>query len=258
MARRAAFDANFNVIDNNTYSIDLSSSWTNETVALHSIEKTAPVMKEEGLWADNNSFYAYGGSNGGPGAKYAIPPNALWQFLPDGNAGTWSEVSTAQSNNFTSLSRTLDSGFTSGNGLGFALGGILSETSAAYDDHGNIPIPGMVVYNISLQVWNNVSASGYGSGTFYEGAAHFVPSFGPEGLAVFIAGAEPGVFGGTANGGTDTILTFAVVTMFEPLSAQWKQLPVTGTYPLPSTQPCVAGAQGDNGTYEVGCSSHWS
>jgi hypothetical protein len=40
-----AFLANVeNSAENDTYSIDLSSSWTNDTVRLNRINKTAPVL----------------------------------------------------------------------------------------------------------------------------------------------------------------------------------------------------------------------
>jgi hypothetical protein len=49
---------------NYTYSIDLSSSWTNSTVNLHQIRKTAPVLNNVALWLDGSSdtIYAYDGA----------------------------------------------------------------------------------------------------------------------------------------------------------------------------------------------------
>ena len=232
--------------DNNTYSIDLTTSWTNNTVVLNSIEKTAPVLKQGGLWADhsNTSFYAYGGVNGGPGGEIAIPPNELWEFMPSGGSGSWSQVQlTAQSENFTSLMRTIFAVDTSGNGIGFSLGGLLAESS----DYGKVPVEGMVVYNSSSQIWYNASAPIDSSGTLVRGAAHFIPPFGPEGLAIFLAGGAPG----TDVNPTDSLLTTAVVSIYEPISAQWRTLPVTGSSPPPNEGACIAGAQGENGTYEV-------
>ena len=40
--------------DNYTYSIDLTSSWTNDSVTLHQISKTAPVLNTEALWLDSS------------------------------------------------------------------------------------------------------------------------------------------------------------------------------------------------------------
>ena len=38
--------------ENNTYSIDLSISWTNSTVKINMTEKAAPVLNNEALWLD--------------------------------------------------------------------------------------------------------------------------------------------------------------------------------------------------------------
>lgn len=72
--------------DNHTYSIDLTSSWTNATVRLHQIEKAAPVLVSEALWADDSGkgFYAYDGgvSWSLPANELPGPPgNSLWQYV---------------------------------------------------------------------------------------------------------------------------------------------------------------------------------
>ena len=216
---------------------------------LTQIFKTAPVLKGECLWADgdNKTFYSYGGSSGGPGGILPIPENELWQFTPNGPSGSWSEVPLAQdAQNFTSLLRTVSSGCASGGSLGFSLGGVQSISPDAYNANGNVPSPGMVVYNTSSELWYNVSAFGQSSGGFYLGALQFVPSFGPEGLLIVIAGAAP-----RAGFGGEVLLGTSSVSIYEPVSQQWKTQTVTGSPPSPHTLSCVAGAQGDNGTYEV-------
>jgi hypothetical protein len=51
-------------LDNFTYSIDLSSSWTNSSVVLHQMFKTAPVLNNAALWLDGtgDTVYAYDGA----------------------------------------------------------------------------------------------------------------------------------------------------------------------------------------------------
>lgn len=240
------------LVDNNTYSIDLTSTWTNNTVTLKAIDKPAPVLKGVGLWVDvgNKTFYSYGGTSGGPGADRDPPPNELWSFTPRGNSGSWSQVPLApESENFTNLVRTVGSGTTSGRGLGFYLGGSESLPSSVINQYGNVPVPGMVVYNTSSQLWYNVSALGQPTGLYSNGAAHFVPSFGPEGLMFVIAGSVPP----TGLSTTSTLLTTSTINIYEPISQQWKTQVVTGSAPAPCELPCITGAQGDNGTYEVGC-----
>lgn len=60
---QAMADDNNSSIDNYTYSIDLSSSWTNKTVVFNQIQKNTPVLNYGTLWPDstNSSFYAWAG-----------------------------------------------------------------------------------------------------------------------------------------------------------------------------------------------------
>ena len=122
----------------NTYSIDLTSSWTNETVKLEKILKNGPpIVNQEALWQDagRKAFYAYDGATSNA-FDVQNPPssNTLYQFLPDGAGfGAWSVVPAPANTNFSQLSRAFGAAYTSGNGLGFALGGLQnSQTIAGY------------------------------------------------------------------------------------------------------------------------------
>lgn len=87
---------------------------------------------------------------------------------------------------------------------------------------------------------------GLDSGTYYLGATHFAQPFGPEGLLIFIAGAAP------RDGlGDKVLLDTDSVQIYEPVSQKWKTQAVTGSPPLSCVKPCVAGALGDEGSYEV-------
>lgn len=209
------------------------------------ITKSAPVFNAEALWPDakDELFYAYDG-----GYSYSVqissepdPVNQLWQFEPSGNTGSWSMVEPSPTTNFSLLSRAQAGLYASGNGLGFALGGSQSAATEFSWNAGGTDIPGMIVYNTSSQDWSNISTTGYSwSGTAAAGAAQFVPTFGPAGLLL--------VFGGTANG---DLVPFTNVSMYEPVSQQWRSQEVSGTLPSPVTNPCVVGVPGDNETYEV-------
>jgi hypothetical protein len=80
-------------------------------------------------------------------------------------------------------------------------------------------------------------------GTSARAAAHFVPSFGPNGL-LFVLGGQVGY--------SATYVSTSSVNFFDPVSQQWKIQAVSGNPPPPSETSCVVGAPGDNGTYEVG------
>ena len=242
--------ANQRAVENNTLAIDLSESWSNTTVVLNPIEKIAPVLNSEVLWQDvtNNSFYAYdGGVSWAVSVPASAPDNSLWEFIPSGSSGTWSQVPLLQqSTNFTSLVRTVGGASTSEHGLGFVLGGLQNGPTAGSVFLGAGPVPGLLIYNSSSQVWSNVSAFGYSNdGTSIDGAAQFVPSFGPNGLLL--------VVGGTVSGLTysPTLLSTDTVSLYDPFSSVWKTQAVTGAVPPACINTCVVGAQGDNGTYEV-------
>ena len=201
------------------------------------------MLSRGGLWLDasNKSFYAYGGE---PSTTVSNPPqpNTLRQFSPSGNAGSWSQVSIIeQAAISTSIVRTVAGAYASGNGLGFSLGG----TEA--DPDSGVNVPGLIVYNSSSQLWYNYTAFNNNVGTYKGGAAHFVPSFGPKGLMFVISGAIPG-----AN---PQLLSTMSINIYEPVSNQWRTVPVTGSAPYGCYSPCLAGAAGENGTYEVGITS---
>ena len=244
-------NANEVSVENSTLAIDLSKSWSNKTVTLSPIAKTAPVLNSGVLWQDltNDSFYAYDG-----GYSWAVtvpasgPDNSLWQFKSSGSSGTWSQVPLLQqSTNFTSLVRTVGGASASGHGLGFVLGGLQNGQTAGNDYIvGAVPVPGLVVFNSSSQAWYNISALGYsGDGISINAAAQFVPSFGPNGLLVVIGGEV------SAPTYAPTLLSTDTISLYEPSSGVWKTQAVTGAVPQPRVNSCVVGAQGDNDTYEV-------
>lgn len=213
---------------------------------MHAIRSQAPVVKNQGLWADEqrNRFYAYDGSlsTAVPLEDQPAPPsNMLWQFIPSGSTGSWSQAPPPPSSNFSTLVRVTNGLHASGAGLGFALGGNRDAgTSSGLQQE--ILVTGLVMYNMSSQTWYNISALGYSpAGVAMQGAAQFVPTFGTAGL-LFIFGGK-GTNGALA--GTDS------VSIFDPISQEWSIQRVTGTKPQPATGLCVVGVQGDDGTYEV-------
>ena len=207
----------------------------------------APVLVDQTLWpSDNGTFFAYGGAipfSMGLEGQPDPPDNQLWEFTPDGNAGSWSQVSIDASSNFSSLVRTIDTTWGhSSDGLGFAVGGWVTAGVAqgTNDDEGyQYQVPGMVMYNSSSQQWYNISGA-TSSGYAPSGTTHFVPSFGPAGL-LFVLGGYQG----------DEPMSFDWALMFEPLSQQWQYQKTTGDLPAQVKVPCAVGVEGNEGTYEV-------
>ncbi|OQO12636.1 hypothetical protein B0A48_02098 [Cryoendolithus antarcticus] len=154
----------------NTLSIDLSSSWTNDS-----------NPEEPGFYAYNGglSFTVQIGSN---------PPNELWQFAPSDKLGRVSGAITA-----------------SGGGLGFALSG---EQSAGTQDGwgtGYMDVSGLVIFKASSQARYNISSTGYSTdGSAINGSA----VFGDNGTyEIFMYGGNAGQIDTTISQGVVVVLS---------------------------------------------------
>lgn len=177
--------------DNRTYSIDLTSSWTNKTVSINSIYKAAQIYNDAALWPDasGRSFYSYDG-----GYSFSIPvvnrtTNGLARFTPDGSSGSWSLVSNPASSNFSSLTRVMGASYGYGNGLGFALGGRETTGTNSLLAPMAVLAPGLVIYDSSSNNWFNLSSTGYSSTGFASrGSLQFLPQFGTKGLLLSVGG----------------------------------------------------------------------
>lgn len=233
------------MIDYNTYALALDQSWSLEDGILEpTVRHTDWSFESAALWPsqDGTSFSSYGGHVSYATQLYGWPSlaNKMLQFTPNATDGTWDPVAPPPESDFYQLRRTTEGLYASGDGVEFAFGGQQTrQTDYGQEDYRDVP--GMVIYNETSKEWRNLSSTGCSStGTATSGAAHFVPIFGPAGLAF--------VFGGTANGQP---APFDYVFMFEPASQQWRKQQVTGDASPAVRKPCVVGLQGDHGTYEV-------
>lgn len=113
------------LIDNFTLFIDLSSSWTNETVAINLIAKdpSMPILNNELLWnTDNTSFYSWAGwesrlVTSGP------PVDQLWRYVGTADGGgVWSQVILSSSGFVKTFRRSSGSGVAIGD-TGYYVGG---------------------------------------------------------------------------------------------------------------------------------------
>lgn len=146
-----------------TYSIDVSSSWTNATVAIKQIDKAIDnrASNYANLWPalDNSSFYSYNGWFVKPAYP---PPNKLYKFTSDDSGrGQWSEddQSYTASSNFTNLARVGGAASACGPDTCYAVGGYRnSHTDNAIKEE--IPAAGIVSYNLTSRQWYNDSLVG--------------------------------------------------------------------------------------------------
>ncbi|KAH8664155.1 hypothetical protein BX600DRAFT_436717 [Xylariales sp. PMI_506] len=231
---------------NSTLSIPLASSWTNETVGLRSIEKSAPGQDEQVLWFDEarSTFYIWSGLTPvfGP-----VVSNQLWSFAADGSGGgNWTQVEPSTLPAFTSSLRTIDSAYATLNGVGYSLGGYVGPQ----EDTGitqNVAIQGIINFNMTSLAWTNTSSVGYGANGTSQGAQMEAVPFGPNGLLAVLGGAmsPQGIYN------TETETEFNNLWLLDPITRKWYSQPTTGSMPTPRQSFCTVGVPGPNGTYEI-------
>ena len=142
------------MVANNTYSLDISTSWTNDSAVWNEIPKgRAPILNNEALWPGptNGTFYMYDGGISGD-ATFSPPPNEMWEFAPFDALGSWYKVGFSESSNFSALTRVDKAIYASSNELSFALLGTVSSSTTAEiegggtfgDGSGNYGVAGLV------------------------------------------------------------------------------------------------------------------
>ncbi|KAI8945789.1 hypothetical protein F4801DRAFT_107973 [Xylaria longipes] len=232
-----------------TWSIDLTEAWKAETVPLRSIPKTAPLLSEQVHWTDpsTKSLYTWGGitTNG------SSPTQNLWRFQVDGSGGgSWTQVTQRDYVAFSKLKGTSGSAFTQTKDRGFAFGGAVTKSSdgSVAKEIPGYATPGLVSYNFQTGEWENSTTSSYGGyGTSLNARAEYVP-FGPNGLLLFLGGAETPV---DATNETIVEMSWNHITMVDPVTKQWHSQMTSGTRPPTIESHCSVGVAGPNGTYEI-------
>ncbi|KAH9887747.1 hypothetical protein F4778DRAFT_755913 [Xylariomycetidae sp. FL2044] len=235
---------------NATLSLSLKDSWTNDTVELQSIDKIAPLLSQQIYWTDTttNNLYTWSGS----AAEAGLPAeNQLWRFEAAGDGGgQWSQVVQRDYLDFSNLRRSVGSAVTQSDKVGFALGGqvsartdpLIQKTDPGY------AVPGIVSYNFQSGQWSNSSSTDFeGYGTNLYGLAEFIP-FGPNGLLLFLGGAETPV-----DATQDSIiqLSWNTLTLYDPVTQKWYTQETSGMRPPTVERACSVGVQGLNSTYEI-------
>ena len=232
-----------------TWSIDLTKSWTNETVPLRAIPKTSPVLAKQVHWVDGKSLYTWGGFT----SDGSSPEQALWRFTADGSGGgAWAQVTQRDYRSFSKLKGTFGSAFTQTDDVGYSFGGAVTKSSDSSVDKAKpgYATPGLVSYNFRTGTWENstVTTSSYGGyGTSLNARAEYVP-FGPNGLVMFLGGAETPV---DATNESIVEVNWNKISMVDPVTNKWYSQTTNGTKPPTIESHCRGGVPGPNGTYEM-------
>ncbi|KAI9748444.1 MAG: hypothetical protein M4579_007219 [Chaenotheca gracillima] len=186
---------------------------------------------------------------GGDTSWSAPPPeDDLWQFSADGSGGgSWVKQAPASPSSFSKLLRVTWGASTASNDAGFYLGGQLGPgTDSAIPEGGPWSVSGIVSFNITTGVWaNSTSAPLGGTGRNVGGALQFIPSFGPNGLLLFMGGRF------ASSSALLSFVDFDVINMYDPVAKSWYAQDATGEMPSPRVNSCTVGVQGPNKTYEI-------
>lgn len=237
------------VLDNDTLTLDMSKSWTNDSAPFGSINKTqiVPNLNDGFIFPapDNQSFFQFGGETNWLFNAWLAPPVSIAQFTIDGEGnGSWSEFNAGGGSGFNNITRparalaaTVDDTF-------FILGGLEnSHTSQpTMNNTGSIPIGGITSFNMTSGIWTNSSMPSHlVRPKALNGMLNSVPTFGPIGLLL--------------AAGTGTVdqapPKFDNITIYEPKNKTWHYQTATGNVPSGRDGACTVGIQGDNGTYEM-------
>lgn len=241
-----------------TYSVDVSTSWTNETISINQINSSIQdrSLNDVKLWPslDGSFFYSYNGQrNWLFSPPINPPPNKLYKFSPDGTgSGKWSEdTSTAlASSNFTNLARVVGSASTCASDTCYAMGGYMSSRTSNLLS-SSVPASGLVSYNLETRIWYNESIIGnIFSGPWESGQLFFTDIAGSEGILVAMGGGTTNVAGENYQA-----LSFETVYLYDIATKTWHQQVTGGDIPsITRTEYCTVGltdGSSVNKTYEV-------
>ncbi|KAJ3955659.1 hypothetical protein N0V92_007807 [Colletotrichum tropicale] len=197
-----------------------------------------------------DAFYIWGGHL--PyGGKIDGPKS--WKFEADGDGGgKWVTESPANPSFFGELKRCEEGAYVSTSDAAFWFGGIASGWTNS--NPASQPVPGVISYNMTTKVWSNDTTPDFSAfseyGTIVGGGAVYIPTFGRNGIIVVMGGLtftlEPSQK--TSHGWMD----FSNLTFYDPITKNWYWQKATGTPPTARRGFCYVGAEGKNGTYEIG------
>jgi hypothetical protein len=236
---------------NSTLSIDLSKSWTTSDVAFRIIERPWWSKSCQAIWTnhDEGTFYVWGG-------KWLwgmnMTENQLWKFTPDGNGGgKWAVEEPANAGLFEDLHQSEFGAYASTNDTGFYIGGIASGWTE-YRRARNQVIPGMVTYDMKSKVWDNGTTAFSPFTTLAGASAHYVPTFGANGLVMVLGGSSHAVEG-EPDWSAARAWDFRNLTFFDPRTKKQYWQAATGDIPPDSPRAffCTTGFQNSDGGYEI-------
>ncbi|GKT64881.1 kelch repeat protein [Colletotrichum tofieldiae] len=210
------------------------------------IPKDAPQTARQAYFVDGSSNTVY--SWGGLVSENSVPSQTqLGKFVANGDGGgSWGTETESSHEGLAELRRSHGGAVVSTPDSGFYFGGVSEVTQAAKKD---TLVAGYLQFDFKSQrkTWVNHTTAPYSpSRTHYSASAHYVPSFGPNGLVMVIGGNE-------YDAGSDGAKNLVMDTLWflDPVTQEWYSQRTSGESPARRRWPCTVGAQSTNNTYEI-------
>ena len=258
-------DAYSSVTLNSTMAIDVSKSWTNQSVEFLYTQHDEPgPVNKFALWSDPDlkKLYRWGGSMA-RGADMGEDEIKLWTFEADGNGtGTWGIQEPFDEEFFNGLVATMGGAPARCGSKGYYVGGLgRSSTDPAFGDVGQdgIPVPGMLSYNFERRQWKNDSTvpMNPGYGEIVNANAHCATKLGSGrwmdggsidgGNLVFLIGGARTARDNASNSVPNSMTN---ITFWDTDSERWLAQTTNGEAPNGREHFCIVGARGED-SYEM-------
>ncbi|KAK5058536.1 hypothetical protein LTR84_010799 [Exophiala bonariae] len=236
-----------------TFIVDLTTSWTNQSVLPTSTALEPDTMRrvrQPILFYDatQNVIRRYGGW------PYDAPNGALPDDMP---SELWSFPAGTKDSNWVVDTSPIANGLSSSSPGPFAPAIAFSE-SAFYAFGGNVFKPaalpnmtvlsGVVTQDFSSQRWDNVTTNIPNQSQYRTQAKSvFVPNFGDKGFIVTVGGESPETeesFYEEAKFMTD----MSTITLYDIASDTWYTQTATGEIPPPRSEFCAVGVNSSDGS----------
>ncbi|KAL8366170.1 hypothetical protein RB595_004783 [Gaeumannomyces hyphopodioides] len=254
------------LVDNRVSAIPMDKSWSTGDRFIRSKEYQRLGVHFISMWPspDETEIYTWGGRDVPVSSSFSKEPS-LQTFKPhlvDGGdgGGTWTTDGQAPQDSTTSPPRRIyrgtDGSWTSCNGLGFYMGGVVFNSTDLTWPYGNtdndygVAMGGLAIYDMNNQKWTNQSVEGFGSdelkGVYISGTAVCLPTLGTKGKGVLL------FLGG--NQGAQ-LLSMKDIFLFDIGSGKFHQQRTTATgndIPQPRNFACAVAAKSSKSkNYEV-------
>ena len=209
------------------------------------------------LWAaENNTLYAFGGQPPHPlnstVARAVNVTNTLWRFDADGKGGgSWSTSLASAGSTFSTLKRPAGALWASGDGKGYAMGGIRGDLYYSPDGINWPVLGGLLAFDQDANTWSNHTVGLASGGALIDGGMHYAPTFGKSGVLVALGGESRTPNSPTARPPQPLTSVF----VYDIAENMWYTQSTVGatddSTPPPRYRFCMTGAQSTNSSYEI-------